>query len=134
MRKIILGGSMFLLMFTGASGVYAETTDKDCGDFSTHQEVMEFWYANGYSAGYDPHRLDGDGDALACEVSQSEYESFVAAKKSGSSDQETGAEEATEGEKLPATASNNPLLMLIGTGAAAAGSLLLFRRSKRQQA
>lgn len=130
MRKTLLCGSMFLMLVTGASGASAEVNDKDCGDFSSHQEVMQFWYSNGYSAINDPHRLDGDGDGLACEVSQSEYNNFVAAKEAGSSGEDS---ETAEGEKLPATATNNPLLMLIGAGAAAAGSLLLFRR-KRQEA
>ncbi|MGO1059771.1 excalibur calcium-binding domain-containing protein [Planococcus sp. FY231025] len=133
MRKTVLAGSMFLMMFTGASGAYAETTDKDCADFSSREEMMQFWYSNGYSAINDPHRLDGDGDGLACEVSKSEYDAFVAAQTGDANGGTTPGEETAEGEKLPATASSNPLIILIGAGAAAAGSLLLFRR-KRQEA
>jgi micrococcal nuclease len=39
--------------------------DKDCGDFSTHAQAQAFFEAAG--AG-DPHRLDRDGDGLACET------------------------------------------------------------------
>ena len=38
--------------------------DKDCGDFSSHAQAQAFFEAQG--AG-DPHRLDGDGDGIACE-------------------------------------------------------------------
>ena len=38
--------------------------DKDCGDFATHSEAQAFFEAAG--AG-DPHRLDRDGDGIACE-------------------------------------------------------------------
>lgn len=38
--------------------------DRDCGDFSTWQEAQSFYEAAGPG---DPHRLDGDRDAVACE-------------------------------------------------------------------
>lgn len=133
MRKTVLAGSMFLMVFTGASGAYAEASDKDCADFSSRKEIMQFWYSNGYNALNDPHRLDGDGDGLACEVSKSEYDAFVAAQAGAADDGTAPTGESADGEKLPATASSNPLIMLMGAGAAAAGSLLLFRR-KRQEA
>lgn len=65
-------------------------TDMDCKDFSSKQAVMEFWYKNGYSASYDPHRLDGDNDGLPCEVSSGEYSSFISSK-SASSNSSTSA-------------------------------------------
>ena len=40
--------------------------DRDCGDFSTHREAQAFFIAAG-GPDRDPHRLDGDGDGLACE-------------------------------------------------------------------
>lgn len=36
MRKTVLGSSMFLLLFMGTSGAYADVNDRDCGDFSSH--------------------------------------------------------------------------------------------------
>jgi len=38
--------------------------DKDCSDFSSHTEAQK--YFESHQPG-DPHRLDGDGDGLACE-------------------------------------------------------------------
>lgn len=40
--------------------------DKDCSDFSTHAAAQAFFIAQGGPAG-DPHKLDADGDGLACE-------------------------------------------------------------------
>ncbi|MFP3358124.1 excalibur calcium-binding domain-containing protein [Planococcus sp. SIMBA_143] len=141
MKKGITGIFMGSLLFVGASLNVAadEHVDKDCGDFSSHEEVMEFWYTNGYSAENDPHDLDRDNDGLACEVSQSEYDDYVASQEAAESDdeasgdQEEAVEEEEDGAALPDTASNGPLMMLFGAGVAGAGSLLLFRR-KRQTA
>jgi endonuclease YncB( thermonuclease family) len=38
--------------------------DRDCGDFATQAEAQAFYQQAGPG---DPHRLDGDGDARACE-------------------------------------------------------------------
>jgi LPXTG-motif cell wall-anchored protein len=139
LKKTVLSSSMVLLLMAGTSlDTQAEVNDRDCGEFSSHQEVMEFWYANGYSAENDPHDLDRDNDGLACEVSQSEYDSFLASKEAndssgGTATEEAGAEEeAATGEELPDTASNNPLMMLFGAGIAGLGSMLLFRRKSQQ--
>lgn len=40
--------------------------DRDCGNFSTHKEAQAFFEAAG-GVDYDPHRLDGDNDGIACE-------------------------------------------------------------------
>lgn len=39
--------------------------DKDCRDFSTHAEAQAFFESQGPG---DPHRLDRDGDGIACET------------------------------------------------------------------
>lgn len=139
MKKGITGIFMGSLLFIGASlNVAADNhVDKDCGDFANHDEVMEFWYTNGYSAENDPHDLDRDNDGLACEVSQSEYDDYVASQEAAGSDdeaaedQDEAVEAEGEGAALPDTASNGPLMMLFGAGIAGAGSLLLFRRKKQ---
>lgn len=41
--------------------------DRDCSDFSTHDEAQRFFIAAGDPA-KDPHRLDGDHDGIACET------------------------------------------------------------------
>jgi len=40
--------------------------DRDCGDFSTQEEAQRFFEAAG-GPEKDPHRLDSDGDGVACE-------------------------------------------------------------------
>lgn len=40
--------------------------DRDCSDFETHAEAQRFFVAAGGPAS-DPHRLDSDGDGIACE-------------------------------------------------------------------
>ena len=39
--------------------------DKDCSDFATHAQAQAFFEAAGPG---DPHRLDRDGDGIACET------------------------------------------------------------------
>ena len=139
MKKGIAGIFMgsFLVMGASLNVAADEHVDKDCDDFANHEEVMEFWYTNGYSAENDPHDLDRDNDGLACEVSQSEYDDYVASQEAAGSDdeasgdQEEAVEEEEEGAALPDTASNGPLMMLFGAGIAGAGSLLLFRRKNQ---
>jgi hypothetical protein len=50
----------------------ATRNDKDCSDFATYDEVVEYWNSKGYSATYDPERLDGWGntvdDGIPCEA------------------------------------------------------------------
>lgn len=40
--------------------------DRDCGDFATQAEAQAFFEAAG-GPQEDPHRLDGEGDGIACE-------------------------------------------------------------------
>jgi Excalibur calcium-binding domain len=40
--------------------------DKDCSDFSTWRQAQNFYKKHG-GPKYDPHRLDGDDDGIACE-------------------------------------------------------------------
>ena len=40
--------------------------DRDCSDFDAWQEAQDFYQSAG-GPGSDPHRLDGDGDGVACE-------------------------------------------------------------------
>lgn len=40
--------------------------DRNCSDFSTWQEAQSFFESEGGPAS-DPHRLDGDGDGIACQ-------------------------------------------------------------------
>ena len=40
--------------------------DRNCGDFATWQEAQDFFLSEG-GPGNDPHRLDRDGDGVACQ-------------------------------------------------------------------
>ncbi|WP_298826013.1 excalibur calcium-binding domain-containing protein [uncultured Planococcus sp.] len=134
MKKKLVGAVLGSFLVLGSAlNVGAVENDRDCGDFSSHEEVMAFWYENGYNENNDPHDLDRDNDGLACEVTQSEYDSYVASQETDDSSEETATEEETEeGAALPDTASNGPLMMLFGAGLAGAGSLLLFRRKDQK--
>ena len=46
------------------SGASTSDGDKDCSDFKTQAEAQRFFEAHGLG---DPHKLDGDGDGVACE-------------------------------------------------------------------
>lgn len=48
----------------GGSAGSARRRNRDCGDFSTHTQAQAFF--EHHQPG-DPHRLDGDGDGVACE-------------------------------------------------------------------
>lgn len=50
-----------------AGGVSCTGPDLDCGDFSSRAEMSQFWSSCGFSASYDPHRLDGNDDGVPCE-------------------------------------------------------------------
>lgn len=45
----------------------ATAADKDCSDFSSWRKAQNF-YKNHGGPRYDPHRLDGDNDGIACEA------------------------------------------------------------------
>ena len=38
--------------------------DKDCSDFASYNEVVEYWNSKGYSKTNDPEKLDGWGNAV----------------------------------------------------------------------
>ncbi|HEU4393014.1 MAG TPA: excalibur calcium-binding domain-containing protein [Solirubrobacterales bacterium] len=48
------------------TAVPASAADKDCSDFSTWRQAQNFYKKHG-GPRYDPHRLDGDNDGVACE-------------------------------------------------------------------
>lgn len=60
------------LVLTGAVAAGLATSaahgvpDRDCGDFATQKAAQDFFIAQG-GPREDPHRLDDDGDGVACE-------------------------------------------------------------------
>jgi endonuclease YncB( thermonuclease family) len=54
-----------LVVVAGGAQVSA-VTDRDCSDFSTQAQAQKFFIDAG-GPSKDPHRLDADGDGIACE-------------------------------------------------------------------
>ena len=54
---------------SGSCKYSCSSPDRDCADFSTHAEAQAFFNCCGFTATYDPMRLDsvGVGDGVACE-------------------------------------------------------------------
>jgi hypothetical protein len=150
--------ALALLFSLGISSAGAET-DRDCGEFGSKEEVMEFWHSNGYSATNDPHDLDRDADGLPCEVSKGEYDSYVASKEDSSEEPaDEASEESTEeesesteessapaatvekkddsgtksesGEKMPDTATNNVPMMAASVALVLTGAMLFIRKKQ----
>ncbi|ALC91454.1 hypothetical protein AM500_17905 [Bacillus sp. FJAT-18017] len=132
MKKFMVSFLSFAFLLVGYSNAAFAEADRDCGEFSSNEEVMSFWHSNGYSATNDPHDLDRDNDGLPCEVSQSEYDNFVATQTSSnddnSNDTSGSTDAAAEGEALPETASNSITMVGLGAGLALLGYLLVFRK------
>jgi Excalibur calcium-binding domain len=61
---VALVGLSILLFATAPSP--ATASDKDCADFST-QRAAQFFFLKHGGPRYDPDRLDGDNDGVACE-------------------------------------------------------------------
>lgn len=66
---ILLFGIAGMAALWGGGGAfdaseYDFSTDHDCSDFTSWREAQSFYQSAG--AG-DPHRLDSDGDGIACE-------------------------------------------------------------------
>ena len=59
----VVGVSM---LFIAALPSPALAIDKDCADFSTQRAAQIFFLKHG-GPRYDPDRLDGDNDGVACE-------------------------------------------------------------------
>jgi hypothetical protein len=55
--------AVIALAFTA---VPASAADRDCSDFNTWRQAQNFFKKHG-GPKYDPHRLDGDDDGIACE-------------------------------------------------------------------
>lgn len=124
-RKLIGLVFSFVLAALPLTGVFA-AEDKDCEDFQSREEVMEYWKSKGYSATNDPERLDRDGDGIPCEELPSSGGSDSSSSGSDSGTPNGGDSET--GGKLPKTATNLPLNAMLGALIAIAGGALLVAR------
>ena len=138
MKKLFAGVMALGFLLAGQSTFVFAEDDRNCDDFSNKEEVMAFWYENGYNANNDPHDLDRDNDGLPCETSKGEYDAYVASREdkddeAGATDSQSGSdseENQTEGEALPDTATDNIGMMTLGAALAAAGGILALRKTK----
>ena len=63
---LVLGGGSL------ATAPAAHAADRDCGDFNSQRDAQIFFLNNGGPQS-DPHRLDSDGDGVACESNSGPY-------------------------------------------------------------
>ena len=91
---------------TVATTAWAESNglDKDCSDFSSYDEVVNYWNSKGYSATNDPERLDGWGnkvdDGIPCEAPDGYDTSKIngIGKKEEATKEETTTNDSTKEE------------------------------------
>jgi hypothetical protein len=55
-----------VVLSVAALPAVASASDKDCADFATQRAAQVFYIKHG-GPRYDPDRLDGDNDGVACE-------------------------------------------------------------------
>ena len=76
MRNIITRTAVLLATASVAVGVAAlpasAVADRDCGDFAS-QRAAQIFYLNAGGPRIDPHRLDAEGDGIACESNPAPY-------------------------------------------------------------
>lgn len=67
-RRTLAAPALALTLCAGAilTGSPAHAYDRDCGDFASQKAAQIFFLNNGGPSS-DPHRLDSEGDGIACE-------------------------------------------------------------------
>ena len=63
---IVLALALSALVTTSGSANARRVVDRDCGDFATQKAAQLFFLD--HSPRTDPHRLDADGDGIACDA------------------------------------------------------------------
>ena len=66
MRYRFLAVFVMLAVACGSSGFDPKGPDRNCSDFSRWEDAQAFYEKAG-GPDEDPHRLDGDGDGVACQ-------------------------------------------------------------------
>ncbi len=67
MTKRLSAAALATVIALALAAAPASAGDKDCADFSTWRQAQNFFKKHG-GPKYDPHRLDGDNDGIACEA------------------------------------------------------------------
>ncbi|MEK4010182.1 YHYH domain-containing protein [Peribacillus sp. FSL M8-0224] len=84
-----------------------DSWDKDCTDFSSYDEIVDYWNSKGYSKTNDPEKLDGWGNAVDDGIPCEEPSGYDTAKINGSPAQiaeKAAVQDKTNGEKAGYTA------------------------------
>lgn len=99
--RILLAAGVFalLVLVSGTLGTEAEARDRDCSDFSTQKQAQEFFIKHG-GPHRDPHRLDGDGDGIACETLPCPCSSAKGGKHQGSSSSKARLRRVIDGDTI----------------------------------
>lgn len=64
--QLAIGVIALVVLSVAALPAVASASDKDCADFATQRAAQVFYIKHG-GPRYDPDRLDGDNDGVACE-------------------------------------------------------------------
>lgn len=64
--SLFFSGALVLAALALWSPTRATARDRDCADFRSQRAAQIFYIKHG-GPRYDPHRLDGDDDGVACE-------------------------------------------------------------------
>jgi hypothetical protein len=64
--QLAIGAIALVVLSFAALPAVASASDKDCADFATQRAAQVFFIKHG-GPRYDPDRLDGDNDGVACE-------------------------------------------------------------------
>jgi hypothetical protein len=66
MLAVLVAAIALLVLLVAAFPASASASDKDCSDFPSQRAAQLFFLRHG-GPRYDPDRLDGDNDGIACE-------------------------------------------------------------------
>lgn len=124
-RALCTSAATATVVLALAGPAFAQTADRDCGDFATPAEAQAALDA----APGDPERLDSDDDGIACE-------NGVGGAAGGGTDDEpddgeTGGDTATSTE-LPRTGPReNAIIAATGTALVGAGVVMVYAGRRR---
>ncbi len=65
-RLVVVPALALVAGLLGLAAPAQAVVDRDCGDFATQKAAQVFFLQNSPST--DPHRLDADGDGVACDA------------------------------------------------------------------
>jgi hypothetical protein len=134
LKKVIAAALLSLGIATFTPTTTFAAPDKDCTDFSSQQEAQQYWDQKGYSADHDPERLDQDGDGIPCEDGEGSGQNSGTDNSGNTNDNNSGntndnaKDEQPKGGKMPKTALDVPVGIMMGLLSLVTGLALFFRK------